>query len=282
MITNISKIKRLIISYGKCVITIDDDKKDYLFNGKDPYSIPKDIFKNGLTEFHQLLAKQLAEQKFDDNIAKKLSKLINQQKEKNNLVQERRIINWYFDRNLINKSNSDITAPTAVSANAEITNKRIQELLLVQEALLNKMNSLIKELRETSLYIIDDDIKKLTSESKESAKNIVELADIGKMHFNLNKKDTITLLTLLEHLDILSFQKTKRNKFIESNITYLPNTNKPSDIKKMNSDLANLHDIKGELGLRNKTSYNNLVKRLMKKIKDTDYTNFASWLKDTI
>tara|TARA_Y100000389_G_C17465940_1_gene525525 strand:+ start:3016 stop:3864 length:849 start_codon:yes stop_codon:yes gene_type:complete len=282
MITNISKIKRLIISYGKCVITIDDDKKDYLFNGKDPYSIPKDIFKNGLTEFHQLLAKQLAEQKFDDNIAKKLSKLINQQKEKNNLVQERRIINWYFDRNLINKSNSDITAPTAVSANAEITNKRIQELLLVQEALLNKMNSLIKELGETSLYIIDDDIKKLTSESKESAKNIVELADIGKMHFNLNKKDTITLLTLLEHLDILSFQKTKRNKFIESNITYLPNTNKPSDIKKMNSDLANLHDIKGELGLRNKTSYNNLVKRLMKKIKDTDYTNFASWLKDTI
>ena len=282
MITNISKIKRLIISYGKCVITIDDDKKDYLFNGKDPYSIPKDIFKNGLTEFHQLLAKQLAEQKFDDNIAKKLSKLINQQKEKNNLVQERRIINWYFDRNLINKSNSDITAPTAVSANAEITNKRIQELLLVQEALLNKMNSLIKELGETSLYIIDDDSKKLTSESKESAKNIVELADIGKMHFNLNKKDTITLLTLLEHLDILSFQKTKRNKFIESNITYLPNTNKPSDIKKMNSDLANLHDIKGELGLRNKTSYNNLVKRLMKKIKDTDYTNFASWLKDTI
>ena len=282
MITNISKIKRLIISYGKCVITIDDDKKDYLFNGKDPYSIPKDIFKNGLTEFHQLLAKQLAEQKFDDNIAKKLSKLINQQKEKNNLVQERRIIYWYFDRNLINKSNSDITAPTAVSANAEITNKRIQELLLVQEALLNKMNSLIKELGETSLYIIDDDIKKLTSESKESAKNIVELADIGKMHFNLNKKDTITLLTLLEHLDILSFQKTKRNKFIESNITYLPNTNKPSDIKKMNSDLAIPHDIKGELGLRNKTSYNNLVKRLMKKIKDTDYTNFASWLKDTI
>ena len=282
MITNISKIKRLIISYGKCVITIDDDKKDYLFNGKDPYSIPKDIFKNGLTEFHQLLAKQLAEQKFDDNIAKKLSKLINQQKEKNNLVQERRIINWYFDRNLINKSNSDITAPTAVSANAEITNKRIQELLLVQEALLNKMNSLIKELGETSLYIIDDDIKKLTSESKESAKNTVELADIGKMHFNLNKKDTITLLTLLEHLDILSFQKTKRNKFIESNITYLPNTNKPSDIKKMNSDLAIPHDIKGELGLRNKTSYNNLVKRLMKKIKDTDYTNFASWLKDTI
>lgn len=282
MATNVSKILDLINTSGKCIITIDSEKKDYLFNGKDPYSYSNDYFKDALHTFNQLITKQLIEKQFDENLASKLVTKIKEQITQNQKVRQQQILSVHFDRKDVRDKNNESVSPIKVSVEAEQTSKRIQEMLSIQKNALSRMKSTVDDLAINYGYILDEDIKNLRSEIKESNQGSIELESIGKMHINLGKKDTITLLTLLEQLDVISFSNTNRNKFIEANFTCKSRDSKPSDIIKMNSDLSNLFDTSGDLGPRNKASFNKLVELLQKKLDGADYKSFAEWLKNSI
>jgi len=278
MQTNVKKINEIINSCGKCSVTIDSTKKDYLFNGKDPFSYRNDFFKDLVYEFNRLVFKQVVEKKFDEKIALNLSKKIEDNIDHNKHETEHRYVRFVFDSNKQNNSNLE---PKKVSSEAEKTNDRIFEILRVQKNALNKMKSIVDYLAINYGYILDEDIKTL----KESVGNdieSIELTSIGKMHVNLGKKDTITLLTLLEQLDIVSFSNTNRNKFIEANFTCKPKSGGGvSDLVKINSNMSNLHEIKNNR-LRNTNSFNKLVELLQTKLDKADYTSFAEWLKNSV
>ena len=104
---------------------------------------------------------------------------------------------------------------------------------------------------------------------------------LGQMTINLSKKDTINFITLLEHIEVISFKGTNRNKFIEANFKY-DKKGVSTEITKMNSDLSNLKDKSRDMAPRNQTSMNSLIKYIVDKLNNTEFKSYLNWLNNSI
>jgi hypothetical protein len=267
METNIGKLRKLISNYGKCKITYSDDDLDYRFNGKNPYKIVTNHFQLALNDFYKLCAKQIKERKFDkpliESILIKISSHLRENKEsyKNHRVSH-----------ILDKRKNTI------SKECDDTHKLIISILNIQKSMFQQMILFLKGLIEEVDYILEEDIKMMMSGYDD--KETLNIPEVGQLTINLSKKDAINFITLLEYIDVISFNGTNRNKFIEANFNY-KNKGVISPITKMNSDLANLKDSTGTFTQRNKQSMGCLIDIIENKLNNIDFNNYLKWLNET-
>jgi hypothetical protein len=270
MKTNIARINELINDYGSCSIVYSSSVSDYLFNGKKPYKINTDHFQIALGEFYRLCAKQLSENKFDKNKIKIIIDNVCSKIENNNQVRDTHRVSFLLD-----KSAEKLTIEN------EQTHELINSILYIQKRFLQQLLSFLQSVFDDVNYILEEDIKKMLYEFDKSDDKSIQIPSLGCLRINMNKKDAINFLTLMEYLDVISFKETNRNRFIETYFTYShKGLSKP--IKSMNSDLANLHDTKGEIFIRNNKTMSAFIDNLIEKLNGVDNKEYMKWLKSSI
>jgi hypothetical protein len=267
METNIGKLRKLISNYGKCKITYSDDDLDYRFNGKNPYKIVTNHFQLALNDFYKLCAKQIKESKFDKTLINSLISDISSK-----LIENKKSIQRHEMHYFIKSTHSSI--PIKCDNNHEL----IVSILNIQKSMFQQMLLFLEGVIDDVDYILEGDIKKMMSEYDETEN--LNIPEIGQMTINLSKKDAINFITLLEHIDVISFNDTNRNKFIEAYFNY-KNKGVITPITKMNSDLSNLHDNRAGFGQRNRKSMDALIDSIIKKLNNTDFKDYSEWLKGT-
>ena len=268
METNVGKLRKLITNYGKCKITYNEGDLDYRFNGKNPYKIVTNHFQLALNDFYKLCAKQIKESKFDKNLINSIINIISSQLRENKTSRANQIVSYRFDE--FNNS---------IPIECKSTHERILTILDIQKSMLQQMLLFLEGIIDEVDYIIEDDIKQMMSGYDDI--ETLNIPEIGHMTINLSKKDAINFITLLEHIDIISFKGTNRNKFIEANFKY-DKKGISTEITKMNSDLANLKDGSRAMVPRNKKSMDCLIDSIINKLNNTDFKTYLNWLKDTI
>ena len=270
METNLGKIKKIITSYGKCKITFSKVDLDFKFNGKNPSQIKNENFELALKRFYNLVGRQLAEKKFDKTIIEILISEIKIQIEENKKSNNQHLVNYRFDKHR-----------NILSPKCDDTHQLIKSILTIQKSFFQRMLSFLHDIINQIDYIIEDDIKMLINGNSQINDSSFEPPNIGTITVNLNKKDTINLITILEFMELISFTETNRNKFIEAKFKY-NNKGVPSFITKMNSDLANLHDSSKDMLPRNQKSMKSLIKNITDKLNDVDFKKYSIWLKNSI
>ena len=265
METNIGKLRKLISNYGKCKITYSDDDLDYRFNGKNPYKIVTNHFQLALNDFYKLCAKQIKESKFDKTLINSLITDISYKLIENKKSLQYHDIHYFTKRTLS-------STPIKCDNNHEL----IVSILNIQKSMFQQMLLFLEGVIDKVDYILEEDIKMMMS-GYDDTENL-NIPEIGQMTINLSKKDAINFITLLEYIDVISFNGTNRNKFIEANFNY-KNKGVISPITKMNSDLANLHDNSKDMAPRNRKSMDNLLGGIIEKLQNTDYIAYSKWLK---
>jgi hypothetical protein len=270
METNIGKLKTLIANFGKCKITYNVDDLDYRFNGKNPYKIVTNHYQLALNDFYNLCAKQIKESKFDKPLINSILKNISSQLRENSKSQDQHRVNYLLDK-----------SKNIISNECDSTHELIVSILNIQKSMFQQMLQFLESIIDEVDYIIEEDIKQMMAGYVDVETETLNIPELGQMIINLSKKDAINFITLLEHIDVISFKGTNRNKFIEANFKY----NKKglaTEITKMNSDLANLHDNGRDMGPRNQKSMDNLIDGIITKLNNTDFKTYSNWLKDTI
>jgi hypothetical protein len=268
MKTNISKIKNLLENLGKCEIDFNYTSLDFTFNKVIPSSISDTFFKDIKEEFYALIKLQLSYAKIDKELIDELLIIINQNLTSIEVVKNNHRVAFLR-----------IKEKSAVSHNTHLL---INKIVDIQKNVLYELRSCLRELSQGLNYIIEDDIKQLKDANVHPQDDVIPSPELGKLVFKLNKKDTANFITLLEYLEIIDFNGTSRNQFIETNFQYWSKSNMPVDISKINSDIANLHDTSGDFGKRNSKSMSLLVKNLLNKFKQVEYNDYAEWLKSKV
>jgi len=267
--TNISKVKSLVFQIGKCDLNYGHNSKIYSLNNFDVQGIDEDHYSLLKNEFQEKLMLQLANNKIDKKLLKELinstySYLEDVKSKKNQLR-----VSY-----LLNKKNNKLDLD--MLSNQEY----IFSILEAQFSTLNNIHNFLLNLYEELDYILDEEIAELKSKtiSYESSSESVKKPKIGKAIINLSKKDSLSLLLLLEHLEILNFSDTDRIKFIENNFNYKHKKSKTKPIVQLNSELSNLKDYK-EFGRRNYSSFNRLIKKITLGLESFDFKQLAAKLK---
>lgn len=269
MKTNLSKIYGLLKNLGKCKIEFNASSQEFTYNNITPKSIPITYFKDIKEDFYKYLSFQLAQSKIDKKLIDSFLDILN----KNiNVI----VINKY-------KHNVEFSSISEKSQDLILKHELINEIYATQSSVIIEIRTYLIELSQGLNYLIDEDIKNLNvSENLNSHNDLIKSPEIGKLVFKLSKKDTANFITLLEYLEIIDFNGVSRNQFIETNFQYWSKNNLPSDITKINSDIANLHDTSGDFGSRNSKSMSLLLQNLKNKFDKAEYIEFAKWLKSKI
>jgi hypothetical protein len=270
MKTNIAKISQLINNFGSCSTVYSSSIADYQINGDNFDKINNDHFQNALSEFYKLCGKQLSENKFDKAKIKEIINEVRSKIDNNQQAIDNHRVGYLLDKNA-----------NIITIEKEHTHELIVLILNTQKKFLQQILSFLTGILNDSEYILEEDIQKILDEFDESKDKSVQIPSIGCLRINLNKKDAINFLTLLQYIDVISFDDTNRNRFIESYFTY-SNKGKSKPIKGMNSDLSNLHDTKGELFSRNNKSMSELIDNLIEKLNGVNNKEYMKWLKDSI
>jgi hypothetical protein len=268
MDTNISRLKKVLSSIGKCEFTYYETLKDYKFNGIEVVELEGSYYTKLRDSFFEKIALQLVNKKVDEKLLKDLISLTQKyfyhvKKKKEDLR-----VSYLFDK-----------SKDKLRDSSDWTHETITAYMNVQLATLNKLNSFLIKLFEEFNYLIDDDLKNLKLENdlvSDAEKN--EFPEKGKVRINLTKKDTISLFLMLENIGIVDFSSTAKNKFIEQYFTYTKNNGLVLPIKDINSEISNLKDIKN-YGSRNKNSYKRLNEKLVNLIESFDFNDFATKLR---
>ncbi len=268
MKTNITKIRNILELMGTCVIEFNSTSRDFTYNRIEPKKVNQNFFKDKKENFYKLLGLQLSKGKIDENLFKILIDLIDDNLHSIQIAHDNHRVAFLRTENKAAESRS--------------THLTIVEIVKIQINVLNEIRGYLLDLSKNLNYLIEDDINHLVTSNETDKGDVIKAPPLGKLVFKLNKKDSANLITLLEYLDFIDFNSTSRNQFIEANFQYWSKTNVPADISKVNSDIANLHDIKGELGQRNSKSMSKLVQNLIKKLESVKYKEYAEWLKTKI
>ena len=253
---------------GTCVIEFNSTSLDFTYNRLRPQTFNQNYFKDLKEKCYKLLGLQLCQGKIDKKLFENLINIID-----NDLQFIEKARDTHRVAYLMTKIKS---------AESRTTHLLIIEIVGVQMNVLKELRSYLMQLSQDLDYLIEDDIKQLITSKETEKGDVIKSPELGKLVFKLNKKETANLITLLEYLQFLDFNNTSRNQFIETNFQYWSKNNVPSNISKINSDIANLHDVKGELGQRNSKSMLKLVKNLIKKLESVEYKDYAEWLKTKI
>ena len=269
MVTNISRIKELIVQIGKCDLKYEHKSKSYNLNDFNTIGLNVDYYSSLNNEFNQKITLQLANKKLDKKLLTELIKNINSSLEYVKEKKDQCRVNYLLDKS---KGNLD----QDMLSNQEFT----LSILEAQFSTLNNMNKFLINLFEELDYILDEELAELKGKisSYESSSENVKLPEVGKAIINLRKKDSISLLLLLEHLEILNFSDTDRIKFIENNFNYKNDNGEIKPISQMNSEMSNIKDLRN-YGQRNSDSFKRLIEKIRLEFDSFDFKSLAGRLK---
>ncbi|WP_298265660.1 hypothetical protein [uncultured Lutibacter sp.] len=269
METNISRVKELILKIGKCNLKYEHDSKIYSLNDFNTTGLDEDYYSSLNNEFQQKLTLQLVNKKLDKKLLKELITNTNSNLEDVKSKKDQLRVNYLFDKGK-NCLDQDMLS----------NQEYIFSILEAQFSTLNNMHKFLLNLYEEYDYILDEELAKLKSNtvSYESSSENVKLPRIGKATINLRKKDSISLLLLLEHLEILDFSDTDKIKFIENNFNYKNNNGFIKPIINMNSDLSNLKDQR-TYGSRNSESFKRLIEKIKLGLDSFEFKSLAARIK---
>jgi len=271
MVTNISRIKELILQIGKCDLKYEHKSKSYNLNDFNTIGLDLDYYSSLNSEFNQKITLQLANKKLDKTLLTELIKNINTSLEYVKEKKDQCRVTYLFDKSKDNLNQEMLS-------NQEFT----FSILEAQFSTLNNIHKFLLNLFEELDYILDDELAELKSKtsSYESSSENVKLPRVGKVTIDLRKKDTLSLFLLLEEIGIIDSSNLDRNKFIEQNFNYTNDNNKIMPIVNINSDFSNLKDISDyKIRSRNKKSFDRLIDKLTSKLESFDYMELASKLK---
>lgn len=268
MVTNISRIKELILQIGKCDLKYEHKSKSYNLNDFNTIGLDADYYSSLNNELKERVTIQLANKKLDKNLLTELIKNINSSLE---YVKEKRDqcrVTYLYDKSKGNLNQDMLT-------NQEFT----LSILEAQFSTLNNIHKLLMTLFEEMDYILDEELAELKRKtfSYESSSENVKLPEIGKAIINLGKKDSLSLLLLLEEIDMLDFSSSNRNKFIQQNFNYKNDNSEVKPLIKINSDISNIKDT-STYKQRNQKSFERLIKKISSKLEGFEYVALADKL----
>jgi len=269
METNISKLKSILETIGKCELKYEHQSKMYNLNSFTTIGIDEGYYSLLNNEFQQKLTLQLASKKLDKKLLKEFIRTANTYLEDVKSKKDQLRVTYLFDKG---KNSLDKDMLT----NQEYT----ASILEAQFSNLNNIHIFLINLFEELDYILDEELAELKSKTSlyESSSENVRLPKIGKAQINLRKKDAISLIFLLEQMEILDFSDTDRIKFIENNFNYKNDNGETKPINQINSEISNLKDIK-VYGSRNANSFKRLIEKISLGLESFDFKELAAKLK---
>ena len=267
MVTNISRIKELIIQIGKCDLKYDHNSKSYNLNDFNTIGLDVDYYSSLNNEFNQKITLQLANKKLDNKMLTELIKNINSSLEYVKEKKDQQRVTYLLDKSSLTQD---------MLSNQEFTSS----ILEAQFSTLNNMNKFLIKLFEELDYILDEELAELKSKTSSylSSSENVKLPEIGKAIINLRKKDSLSLLLLLEEINMIDFSNSDRNKFIEQNFNYKNDNNEIKPLTKINSDISNLKDA-STYKQRNQKSFERLIKKITLGLESFDFKELSDRLK---
>jgi len=268
MQTNITRIKAAVKQLGMCKITFNHKSLDFTFNGSKPNEIDPSHFKVIKEEFYKLIGLQLSRDKVDKELIDSLMGSIADSISLIDIAYKIHRVAYVVKENMADSS--------------EETHNIITSTVDTQKSVLLEILNYLTQLSDNLNYIIEEDYKLLLGSADSSPSDIIEIPKNGKMVVKLNKKDTATLMTLLEYKGLVEFEETSRNRFIENNLKYKAGKKESADIVKINSDISNLYDVGKHFKKRNSDSTQKLISKVTKLLSTVEYEDYAAWLKDNV
>ena len=264
MNTTISKIKLVLKEIGKSNFKYEEDIKDYSYNGTDANTIHQEYYLNLQNDFNEYFATLLSEDLVDKPLVELLFKKTAEYHNSIKTNKENFRVNYLFDKR-----------DEKLSDSSEWTHELINSIMDAQKNTLKKIYSFLDKLYGELHYLTADDKLNFKNEFGIEGNNsqIINHPSIGKVNFIGTKKSGLCLLFLLEYFDLIDFQNTDRNRFIEKNFTY----GKNKDMKRVNSDITRLYELQDKVEIaRNRTSTNKLIKKISTALDSFDFKDFIS------
>lgn len=205
-LTNASKISQYIKEISRANISNNESTGLYLFNRKNIEEVSVEYYDNLLNDFKKHLYIQL--------------------KEKCDII----LLNKYLDETkLVKKSNGKLKHELMFrfidfKRNKEeiklVNIQNIRKRLYTIEKILNKIIIILEDEIEYFEYRISSDYQQVLNSLEEKIDNLKK-SDLGKLTFNMSKKESLMLLFLLEESKLLKFENDiQKKKFIENNFNY--------------------------------------------------------------
>ncbi len=262
MKSTVAKLKNTLKKIGESKFKEDKDLKDFTYNGIDIGNLKQDYYINLHISFNEYFTLLLADNKVDKEL---IDFLYSQTASYHNSINK--------NKDLLRVNYLMAKKENKLRESHDWTHKVINSTMLAQQTTLKKIHSFLYNLYSNIDYLTTKDIANLTMSATgdETKSQFINHPEIGKVVINLSKKNSISLLLILEHLGYLDFSNTDKNHFIEKNFNYEQN----KAMKSINSEISNIYDRK-TYKARNRESFDKLYNGLVNKLSNFDFDTFLN------
>lgn len=248
-------VKKIIENIGETIFIFDHESGETFINEENPINFPDDYYTKLFKDFKYSLKLQLKE----NANAELINIYLNAVKKSIEQFSE----NYDYNITTYKECKDYVVYPEEYDDNFEA----LINILSAQSSVLNQVKSILTDELEFINFGIKSDY---SNDNFDLLNNDIHKVSAGRATFNMNKKESLMLIYILEQENLLKFDDViQRRKFIENNFNY-------TEMRENASNFGETLEMKG-IGkeFSNFDSYtegeknNAILKKLEQKLKDT-------------